>query len=428
MTPVYFTICARNYLAYALTLRASLLAAEPGARFFIFLSDAPIDGPPPCGDIVDASALALPNPDDMAFRYDVMEYATAVKPFCFGYLFDRVGADAAIYLDPDILVLRPLEPVIEALRAGAAAALTPHILGPMDDGRMPGEREILSSGSFNLGFAAFANAPEARAFLGWWGGKLATTCFADPAAGLFVDQKWADFAPSFIGALAILRDPGLNVAYWNLARRPLARDGAGWTAGGAPLCFFHFSGVAPGDAAVFSKHQNRFSPADLGEARSLLDGYLASLALHDHARWRAVPYAHDRYIDGALIPREARRLYARGVIAKPPGREGLFAPDHAALNAASAEADQDAAAPITVFMHEVWRSRPDLQALFPLGAAAGRAGFHRWFILNAAREHRAGEMHIAAARAGGAGPGKAELRARMALRRFAPGLKKFLRG
>ncbi|MEX0644825.1 MAG: hypothetical protein WD076_05915 [Parvularculaceae bacterium] len=453
MTLAYFTICARNYLAYALTLRASLLAAVPGAQFYIFLADEPVAGGDPCDGIIPAAALAgfaafsSDQPEttssqsaparadyaDMAFRYTVMEFNTAVKPFAFAHLFDRLGVDAAIYLDPDILVLRPLEAVTDALAAGAEAIFTPHLTAPLADGLSPSDEDIARAGVFNLGFAAFANRPEARAFIRWWAGRCATDCFVDLERGLFVDQKFCERAPSMIEKTAILADPGLNVAYWNLKHRPVARGPDGWTAAGAPLVFFHFSGVVPGDPTVFSKHQNRFSPKDLGPGRALFAEYLARLEANGHKRWRDVPYAYDRYTDGTPIPPAARRLYARGGGAAsrsfsplPFTGEGdarlgesarsdkraLFAPNYDALNALSADVVQDEGAPVTLFMREVWLGRADLQAAFPLSSASGRRGFCRWFILNGEKEARASEILLAPARAAGAGPGPLERAAR----------------
>ena len=41
---------------------------------------------------------------------------------------------------------------------------------------------------------------------------------------MFTDQRWVDFVPSLFDHL-ILKDPGCNVAYWNLHGRELTLDG-----------------------------------------------------------------------------------------------------------------------------------------------------------------------------------------------------------
>ncbi len=97
--------------------------------------------------------------------------------------------------------------------------------------------------------------------LDWWSERLATDCLVAPERGYFVDQRWMDLAPGLIPRLAILRDEGYNVAYWNLPSREVTRDGERYTVNGRPLRFFHFSGYDPDHPDRLSKHQDRI---DLG--------------------------------------------------------------------------------------------------------------------------------------------------------------------
>ena len=76
----------------------------------------------------------------------------------------------------------------------------------------------------------------------WWAERLATDCLVAPERGYFVDQRWMDFAPGLIPSLPVLRDPGYNVAYWNLPSRDVSAT-AKYTVNGWPLRFFHFSGL-----------------------------------------------------------------------------------------------------------------------------------------------------------------------------------------
>jgi len=388
----YFTICSRNYLAYALTLRDSLRRVAPERTFTIFLADAALPGKAPEGvDLIPVSGLPIEDLDDMAWRYNVVEFNTAVKPFCFDDMFDQRGYDAAVYLDPDIQVFAPLTAVEEALAGGASGVLTPHIRAPLMDDGTPSDIDLMRSGTFNLGFAAFSNVPEARDFIRWWGGKLRTHCYIDLNNGLFVDQRFVDFAPSFIERLTVLRDPGYNVAYWNLANRPVRNDASGWTAGGQPLAFFHFSGVSPSAPDVFSKHQSRFGMTDIGDAAELVRDYLASLAANGQAEWSTIPYAYGTFATGELVSDPMRR--------GPPADPGdpFAAPNHAYWNAPSERVDQSPGQLITRLMHAIYAARPDLQEKFPLSTASGRRDFHAWFIAHGAREYRIGESSLAAA-------------------------------
>ena len=78
-----FTICAKNYLAQALTLRESFLKHNPSLNFFIFLADK-IDGVEDVDGVVALDKSWIPDWVNMAFKYDVIEFNTSIKPFCFG--------------------------------------------------------------------------------------------------------------------------------------------------------------------------------------------------------------------------------------------------------------------------------------------------------------------------------------------------------
>jgi len=386
-----FTICSRNYLAYALTLRDSLREAEPGLDLRIFLADQPISGKMPEDvEIIQVSDMGA-EIRDMAFRYTVIEFNTAVKPFCFDYMFEQAGYDAVIYLDPDIRLFAPMQQVHDALAGGASCVLTPHIRLPLPEDDALLELDLMRSGTFNLGFAAFANTPEARTFLKWWKGKLRTHCRVDLQNGLFVDQRFVDFAPSFLEHLTVLRDPGYNVAYWNLANRPVQKTAAGWTAAGNPLVFFHFSGVTPGAPDVFSKHQSRFDMTNIGDAADLVRDYVDCLAANGQALWSAIPYAYGEFETGEPIVDPMRQ----GPPLNPA--DPFAAPNHAFWNAPSKRVDQTPGAPITRLMQAIHAARPDLQEAFPLSNAAGRRDFHAWFVAHGAREHRTGDAPLAAA-------------------------------
>lgn len=387
-----FTICSRNYLAYALTLRDSLRKAEPGLNLKIFLADEPISGEIPQGvEIIPISKLGAAEMRDVAFRYTVIEFNTAVKPFCFEYMFDQAGYDAVIYLDPDIRLFAPMQQVHDALAGGASCVLTPHIRQPLPEEDAPLELDLMRSGTFNLGFAAFANTPEARTFLKWWKDKLRTHCRVDLQNGLFVDQRFVDFAPSFLEHLTVLRDPGYNVAYWNLANRPVRNTASGWTAAGSPLIFFHFSGVTPGAPDVFSKHQSRFDMTNIGDAAGLVRDYVDRLAANGQAHWSAIPYAYGHFATGEAIVDPMRQ----GPPADPA--DPFATPNHAFWNAPSERMDQTPGAPITRLMQAIHTARPDLQKAFPLSNAAGRRDFHAWFVAHGAREYRTGDAPLAAA-------------------------------
>jgi hypothetical protein len=334
--------------------------------------------------------LNLPDLTDMAFRYTVMEFNTAIKADCFLDLIEGKGFDAAIYLDPDIQLFAPLAEVHAALEAGASAVLTPHILMPLPEGAHPGENEIMQSGVFNLGFGAFSKTEESIAFLRWWAGKLHTECYSAPEKGLFVDQRFVDAAPALIEKLTILRHPGYNVAYWNLANRHLEASPSGVRVNGAPLVFFHFSGVDPGKPDVLSKHAGTEGAMPQAEVSNLIRTYIDELAAAGQARWSGVPYAFANFRDGSpVLPPMRRHPPARGT-----ADDWFGAPDLDWWNSADTQVDQKKGMLLTRLMVALWEMRPDLKASFPLSRVAGRRGLYTWFHTHGVREYNIPDTYV----------------------------------
>lgn len=306
-----FTIISKNYWAYALTLHQSLAQHQPDWDRYLLLVDRP--GP---GDFTDSELfttvwvedLALPDQQKFIFRYGIMELNTAVKPWMFERL-KQEGYQRVIYLDPDILVLAPLLEVENLLQAGATAVLTPHLTAPLTDNRRPTELDIMRAGVYNLGFLAVGDTPQADALIQWWKNKLEFQAEVNFERGLFTDQKWMDLAPLFFAGMQILRDPGYNVAYWNLSHRPLTREHGVWLAAGRTLSFFHFSGINPENPGPFSKHQNRFDLESLAEGKTLVLEYVSRLLANGHHKWKGLPYSFGCFAEGTPIPDSIRVLY-----------------------------------------------------------------------------------------------------------------------
>ncbi len=329
MTRAACTIVSPNYLAFARTLAASYLAHHPGHGFFVLivadLHDPTAFAQEPFTAIL-LPHLGVPDLRSVALMYDILELNTNVKPTFLKHLLKTYALDALLYLDPDIFVYAPLDPVFAALESGAAAVLTPHMTTPVFDGRSPSEQDILYNGTYNLGFLAVDRSPESAALLTWWERRCLDLGFSEGRSGLFVDQKWMNLAPGLFANIAILRDPGCNMAYWNLHERALAVDSASAFAflvvipGGdlllsaatpaVPLRFFHFSGITLTDPASLSKNTDRFTLDARPDLHSIFAAYKAAVLANKDATLEALPYGYDTLSDGTPLNRLARRLYA----------------------------------------------------------------------------------------------------------------------
>jgi hypothetical protein len=165
------------------------------------------------------------------------------------------------------------------------------------------------AGSFNTGFVAASGSAAARAALRWWAARLHEDAGVAPHRGLVWDQRWMDLVPGLFADVHILRDPAVNVAYWNLPQRGLARDAAGWTVAGRRLALFHFSGFDPANPTRLTRHATSLPHPPPAAIAALLAEYSALLATHDDAAAPARPYAYGSFASGTPIPPAARALF-----------------------------------------------------------------------------------------------------------------------
>ncbi len=395
---VVFTIVARNYLAYARVLAASLARHHPDSRLHVVVLDDPERRtlPEPSFEIIHAGELPFDPPSDlytMAATYDVTELATAVKPWAFEHLFAR-GASVVIYLDPDIEVFDSLGP-LEPLTLAHGMVLTPHVTEALPrDGKRPEDRDLLLAGMYNLGFLALS-AAAAGTFLPWWRERLRRDCVNDPARGLFVDQRWIDFAPALFEP-AILKDPGYNVAYWNLAHRLLTLDGERLLVNGRPLRFFHYSGFSPRTPHLLSKHQHASPRIRLSETPLLAElcrRYAAALEEAGFAECDALPYGFDTTAALNLDARARRVLRRTYVEDEGRGRVSFpnpFSPEGADDVLQRLQRPSPRAPEVPGYLGEIWTERPDLRAAFPNIHSADAEPFLDWV-----RAHGPGQYQIA---------------------------------
>ena len=312
MTQAACTIVSFNYLHYARVLCASFRKHHPDTKFYVLLVDRlPHDFDPANEpfEFVLVENLGIPNFPSIAFKYDVLELNTNVKPTFLKSLLDK-GNDSVVYLDPDIFIYRPLDPVFKALEQHAIV-LTPHVVSPHPNDHGLSERSQLKNGIYNLGFIAVRKDPEATRFLSWWEDRCMHYAYAAPESFLFVDQKWIDFAPCFFNSIGLLKHQGCNVAYWNLYERYISGTNGNWIVNNRdPLVFYHFSGIRIDGGDRISKHMEVFNLSNRPDLRPLFEGYrrrLSEQSIHSASSHR---YAFGAFDDGSTIAPLARWLYA----------------------------------------------------------------------------------------------------------------------
>ncbi|MGA0608263.1 hypothetical protein ACO2Q0_19900 [Phenylobacterium sp. VNQ135] len=300
-----------SYLNRARVLFKTLRRHHPDWELVALITDVP---PPdfvfdPAGEpfdrVVWAQDLGIPSFKSWLFKHDIVEVCTAVKgPYI--HQACTSGADVVIYLDPDTALLGPLDPLLTMLQTDDIL-LTPHLIDPNDDPQAILDNDIatLRTGIYNLGFVAIRTSGEGARFAKWWNDRLLSYCYDDIPQGLFVDQRWCDHVPALFDKVKVVRDPGYNVASWNLSQRKVAvgKDGA-ITVNGHPLRFWHFTKLGPlGDTMTKRYAGSNFPVYEIWSwyKREVAEATDAGIP----ERW----WAYGTYADGTAIERAHRLLY-----------------------------------------------------------------------------------------------------------------------
>lgn len=311
MRVVCFSSFTFAYLDRARVLFESVKKWHPDWHTIALITDLPPPGvdlnvhSEHFDEIVYSDSLPIPAFESWAFKHDIVEVCTAVKgPFLRMQLY---AADVVIYLDPDICLFGPLECVDDLLEGRANILLTPHQLEPDKESSIVIDNEItsLATGIYNLGFIGVSNRKPGLDFSEWWSDRLIEFCLDEIPRGLFVDQRWCDHVPVFFSGVDIIKDPGYNVASWNLSNRHLSLSDDGLLLiNGKKLRFWHFTKLGPiGD--VMTRRYARGNPI----VHELWNWYKSKVSQH---RMESIPdkyWHYGKYDNGTSIPKSHRMLY-----------------------------------------------------------------------------------------------------------------------
>ncbi|MEM7188118.1 MAG: hypothetical protein AAF439_00780 [Pseudomonadota bacterium] len=307
-----YTSCSLNYLPKARALAESLRRHQPDASLTLCLNDV-------CPAWLDLDAEPFDQiwlPEDLGydrawvFKHNVMELCTAVKGRALLRLMEEEEADFHVYLDPDVYLFHPLDPIGEYMD-GASIGLIPHILKPEETeiGVRMTEMSVTEHGIYNLGHLIVRPDANARSFAEWWASRLDAYCYDDRERGLFTDQRWVDLAPAIFDGVRILRVPNLDVASWNLFGRTIQQlPDHTFTVDDYPLITYHFSGTGPTGAHT---QVREIFAADSGAAAEIERIYEGAIARHGQARLGKHACGFDRFDDDTPLTAEARKLYRR---------------------------------------------------------------------------------------------------------------------
>lgn len=325
---IAFTITSLAYLPHARVLARSYARHHPGNRLWVLMIDdvqnTVIEQQEPFNILrVDDLPLDRAELHRMALLFGGKLIAT-IKPWVFRYFLSE-GADTALYIDGDFVIYGSLDGMADP---NEGVVLVPHVLSPLPrDGKDPDETSLLGSGMYNAGM--FGVGRQNGGFLEFLAERLQRECLFDPRKMRFNEQRWLDFVPVLFPH-RIIRDPGIDVAYWNLQERPLSRKGEQWFAGDAPLRAFHFSSFDPrghhaGGRYEWTGHP-RIRLAENPLFAALCDEYGSALYSEGFAESVDRPFAFEMLPDGSPVYESLRVLFRRAVLKADAGH-GAYPPD-----------------------------------------------------------------------------------------------------
>jgi hypothetical protein len=238
----YVTCFDQRYLARALVMLRSLRRHDPEAEIFPLCFD-PVAFEVIAG-LADAKITPIATEEIGAFEPRLGErggrsrwefYATH-KPVLPLYVFDRRSDIGAIaHIDADTFFYASPQPLFDEI-GPASLALSPHRFSPIYE-------RLIVYGRFNAGFIYWRRDLIGRRCLDDYRTDCLRWCKprAEPD-GRFMNQGYLTSWWRRYPSVHVIRHPGVNLAYWNIARHEITETPV-LSVDGEALIFHHFSNV-----------------------------------------------------------------------------------------------------------------------------------------------------------------------------------------
>lgn len=344
------TISAWNNFGFVQAFFDAVGSSNPKIKCLVWVvADRPYPVPKAIADIHESSSLPFKivtirelqflspfSMDELAMKFDLVEFSTTIKPLAILYLFQMMSSvEHVMYFDNDCWITDSLDDVLYQLQT-KLVVVTPHTTNPIPlDGKSQLDINILMAGVLNFGFVAFSKSFRTIDFLSWWYQRLRYYGFVDLSRGMHFDQNWGHFIINFFesGEYYVIRDNRYNVAYWNLhytgliyllfiyvslVLSSLSEGERLHIEDGVPhlydkrVVFMHFSGISlfeKYDMEKISRHQNRYTLSNFPRLRNVFSKYLAHLKSFNVGDFRKIPYGYNFFDNGKPIPKLIRRIY-----------------------------------------------------------------------------------------------------------------------
>jgi hypothetical protein len=278
----WITYFDQRYLARALVMLRSLRRHDPQAEIFPLCFDQI------AFDIVagltDDKITPIAEADMLGFEPALarnggrgrLPFYALHKPVLPAYVFRRRPKLAAIaHIDADTYFYASPQPMFDEI-GEASIGLSPHRFSPP-------YQDAVIYGEFNAGFIYWRNDPVGRRCLDEYRTDCLRWCapWAEPD-GRYMNQGYLTAWPGRYPNVHVLRHPGANLAYWNMARHRLTEKPV-ISVDGEALIFHHFSNVHQDHRGTWRCPYRQFG-GNLGVAlRAVYRPYLDEV--EDTAAW-----------------------------------------------------------------------------------------------------------------------------------------------
>ncbi|MDR3524555.1 MAG: hypothetical protein P4L66_10675 [Acetobacteraceae bacterium] len=300
-----------SYLTRAIMLARTLRQVHPDWELWAMMVDTPPPGVDAATVLADFDQVLYPEQLGLdrfsawLFKHDIVEACTAVKGRMMSYLLES-DADKVVYFDPDIAVFHSLDSVLDRLD-DHSVLLTPHQVAPNATFGQVRDNELtsLKYGIYNLGFCAVRNDEVGRSFANWWARQLYSACYDEVENGIFTDQKWCDLVPALFPRVYVERDPGCNVASWNLSTRRISfSDDGVILVNNSPLKFYHYTKINSAGDIMTEKYAG-----DNVEIMEVWNWYKRAIKKVHVDGIPSGYWKYGRFDNGEKIPKSVRVLF-----------------------------------------------------------------------------------------------------------------------
>jgi len=253
---IYCTYFDRNYLVQGLALIESLDKHDAGSEIYVLALDITVADSLKLFrkeiNLISESELwnKYPQLEHLKKSRKLAEYYFTLTPFLMSYVSDINSINRLInYIDADLFYFDSPERIYEDF-SNFDVGIIPHNYHSKN-------RDRLSKyGIYNVGLVIIRNSENGVRTLDWWMSRCEEWCEDKPSNGRYADQGYLNHFPEIGANVKIIRDPGANLAPWNIENFILSVNDQNKIIvdNNGSLIFFHFHGLKRYFNSFFPNH------------------------------------------------------------------------------------------------------------------------------------------------------------------------------